>query len=89
MHPNTLPSDLNYGVKTRNSAHWQNCKDGVEINIKAGLEKNKTCRWEKSGGGEIAGITISKVLNFLTRYIMITFHIMAAAGPNFLQKAKI
>ena len=31
----------------------------------------------------------SFVQNFLTRYIMITFHIMAAAGPNFLQKAKI
>jgi len=37
--------------KTGDSAHWQNCRDGVEINIKAGLEKNKICRWEKFRGG--------------------------------------
>jgi hypothetical protein len=62
----------------------------AEINIKAGLKKNKINRWEKFRGGNCRDNDLeSFVQNFVTRYIMITFHFMAAAGPNFLQKAKV
>ena len=35
-------SDLSY--RLGNWVHWQNCRDGAEINIKAGLEINKIGR---------------------------------------------
>jgi hypothetical protein len=64
--------------------------DEAEINIKAGLKKNKINRWEKFREGNCRDNDLeSFVQNFVTRYIMITFHCMAAAGPNFLQKAKV